>query len=196
MPNTDFALARINTNGSLDTDFDGDGKLYLSYGQNETYFSKITVQPNGKTLAVGHTRFGDAYSAYNFAVARINADGTYDPGFGDKGAKSISLYDSISCYGSEIALLSDNKIMVAGTTNTSNSTTEIAIARLNPDGSFDETFDGDGKLTMTLSSAGNGYYSYSEFEILPNGKVLIAGTMQPPSSGFKNTFVARLNRNF
>jgi len=192
LPNADFAIARIDTNGKLDTGFDGDGRLYLSYGQSETHFGKIIVQPDGKTLAVGWAKFGNSSLVDNFAVAKFNSDGTPDISFDIDGKKSISFYDSISCGGAEISLQPDNRIMVAGTTSTNNYASEIAIAKLNPDGSFDESFDSDGKLTVNLSTVENEYYSYSRFKILPNGEILIAGIVQPPSTNFRNIFIARL----
>ena len=193
--NTDFALARINTDGNLDTDFNGTGKLYLSYGQSETYFSKAIVLPNGKILVVGKTRFGDNYNDYYMAVARFNTDGTPDTSFDNDGKEYIPFYDLISSSGTEISLQPDNKIIVAGITYNNVNFTEIAIAKLNPDGSLDETFDGDGKLTLALPSAVNESYSYSKMKILPDGKILVSGSIQFPSTNEQNVFVARLKSN-
>jgi len=190
VPNEDFALARLNADGSLDTDFDGDGKLYLAYGQSETYFLSMTKQTDGKTLAAGSSKFSGGYGNYNFAVARFTIDGTADSSFGTDGIKSISFYDQLSCSASEINVLSDDKIVIAGTTSTSNFTTEIAIAKLNQDGSFDDSFDGDGKLTLDL---GGNSYSYTAFKILPDGKILVAGTITEYSTTTtRNVFLARL----
>ena len=199
LTNTDFALTRINTDGSPDNNFSGDGKLYLSYGQSETNFNKIILQPDGKTIAIGRTRSGTGYSDFIFAITRYNNNGTPDNSFDEDGKKSISFYDQQPCIATEVFVQPDNKIVIAGTTQTSNYQTEIGIAKLNPDGSFDETFDGDGKLMLSLSSLFPGdaaYYSISKIKILPNGKMLFAGSVQIYSPTYEqNIFVARLNSN-
>lgn len=73
--NSDFAIVRYNTDGSLDTSFGGTGKVVTAIGTNgETAFSVI-VQPDGKIVVAGSTYNG---SDSDFAVARYNADGSLD----------------------------------------------------------------------------------------------------------------------
>src|SRR5262249_12672180 len=67
----DFALARYNADGSLDTSFDGDGKVTTDIGLSDQGNS-VTVQADGKILVAGVTGIGD------FALVRYNADGTLD----------------------------------------------------------------------------------------------------------------------
>ncbi len=83
-PFFDFALARYNTDGSLDasfgvggkitTDFDGNGGADLAFA--------LALQPDGKIVAAGST---SNIGVSGFALARYNADGSLDAGFGTAG---------------------------------------------------------------------------------------------------------------
>ena len=71
--NDNFALIRYNANGTLDTSFNGTGKLTTDIGSTDTGYS-VTVQPDGKILVAG-TSGGD------FALLCYNSDGTLDTRF-------------------------------------------------------------------------------------------------------------------
>ncbi|MCP4967356.1 MAG: hypothetical protein GY926_19260, partial [bacterium] len=74
----DFTLTRYNTDGSLDTDFDGDGKLTTAIGSGDDIGKSVTVQSDGKILVAGQSHNG---SDYDFALVRYNADGSLDTTF-------------------------------------------------------------------------------------------------------------------
>ena len=74
--NNDLALMRFNADGSLDTSFDGDGKVTTDLGGWEIG-SSATVQSDGKILLAGTTDT-------DFALVRYNADGSLDAGFNGK----------------------------------------------------------------------------------------------------------------
>ncbi|WP_248783003.1 delta-60 repeat domain-containing protein, partial [Streptomyces exfoliatus] len=48
----DFALARYNTDGSLDTTFNGDGRVTTDFGGDDVA-ERVAVQADGKIVAVG-----------------------------------------------------------------------------------------------------------------------------------------------
>ena len=52
----DFALARYNGNGSLDTSFDGDGILTTDFNSPSDVADSVAVQDDGKIVVVGSTR--------------------------------------------------------------------------------------------------------------------------------------------
>src|SRR5207342_1892113 len=67
----DFALARYNPNGSLDTSFSGDGKQTTDFGSvRYDQANGVAVQADGKIVAVGIAGGG------NFALARYNPNGS------------------------------------------------------------------------------------------------------------------------
>ena len=67
----DFAVARFNSDGSLDTSFSGAGRVTTEFGSANDSAYSIKVQTDGKILVVG-------YSGSNFALARYNTDGSLD----------------------------------------------------------------------------------------------------------------------
>ena len=177
---TDFALARYNTDGSLDTSFDDDGKLILDMGSTVDRANAVLIQPDGKIL-VG----GMGGSILDFALARLNSDGSLDTSFGTGGKVSTAIgasTDSISA----LALQSDGKILAAGFASGGG----FALARYNSNGTLDTTFDTDGKLTLaplTTSAQGRGVV------VQPDGKIVVVGR---DSNGSVNVMaLARFNAN-
>ncbi len=163
----DFALARFNSDGSLDTTFDGDGKVRTTFGgsgQTEALRS-LAVQADGKIVAAG---FGGENSVRGFALARYNADGSLDATFDGDG----KVVTQTSINGNEaanaVAIQPDGKIVAAGY-----SILQVALVSYNADGSLDTSFDGDGKAFTTINP--NGSATARAVLLEPNGKIVIAG---------------------
>ena len=130
-------FARLNADGSLDSSFLGDRT-----GPNGG-INALAVQSDGKVLIAGGFNFVDGIARTN--LARLNADGSLDSSF------AISLagrFDPLASLG----LQSDDKILIAGSFTGVNGATRDCIARLNPDGSLDDSF---------VTSVGGDYYSYN-----------------------------------
>src|SRR5262249_24482946 len=79
-----FALARYNSDGSLDSTFGGTGKVTTDFSLGNDVAKVLAIQSDGKFVAAGFTtpRFS---SVPKFALARYNADGSLDTGFGTNG---------------------------------------------------------------------------------------------------------------
>jgi uncharacterized delta-60 repeat protein len=117
-----FALARYNTDGSLDSSFDGDGRATTpGNGIND-----IVIQSDGKIVAAGSV----GVELPDFALARFNTDGSLDTSFGSGGLVVTDFFNSIDSI-QAIALQSDQKIVVAGVASTSNAVAsfDFALAR-------------------------------------------------------------------
>ena len=78
----DFALARFNNDGSLDTSFGSGGEVTTDFGGNGDVSQGIAIQMNGRIVAVGYTE-GDTDT--DFALARYKTDGTIEKSFGRAG---------------------------------------------------------------------------------------------------------------
>jgi uncharacterized delta-60 repeat protein len=78
----DFALARYNADGSLDTSFSDDGLQTTEFDGFDSAAS-VVLRPDGKIVAAGRTND-------DFAVARYNSDGTLDTAFSDDGLQVTS----------------------------------------------------------------------------------------------------------
>ena len=126
----DFAVARYNANGSLDTSFGGNGTGYrltdFGHGGDQAY--GMSVLSTGKVLLVG--RAESSSDALDFALARYNADGTLDATFGT-GGKVTTDFAGSSDYGETVAVQPDGDVIVAGASSTvgSNGATDVALAR-------------------------------------------------------------------
>jgi uncharacterized delta-60 repeat protein len=158
-----FALARYNANGSLDTSFDGDGKLTTDFGGFDDGALAVAIQTDGKIVAAG-----SSVSSAVFALARFNGDGSLDPTF-DGDGKVTTDVSSIGFEGAEaVVLQTDGKIVAAGRSNN-----DFALARYSTDGSLDASFDGDG-TTLTGFSSGSGDAAFSVV-LQDDGKIVAAG---------------------
>ncbi len=114
-----FALARYNSNGTLDTTFDQDGKLTTKFGiasdkYSEEQVSTVAIQPDGKIVAAGYALIGPfGIQDYDFALARYNSNGSLDTGFGNNGKKTTDFF-AMEDKAHAMVLQPDGKILLAG----------------------------------------------------------------------------------
>ncbi len=134
-----FALMRLNANGTVDTGFGTSGKVTTDFSGGNDFIRGIVIQADGKIVAGGTG--GDG-----FALARYDSNGNLDTSFGD-GGKVTTDFATVTDRGRAIAIQADGKIVVAGSANNN-----FAVARYNANGSLDTTFSGDGKLTTNFGT--------------------------------------------
>ncbi|MFN0140830.1 MAG: delta-60 repeat domain-containing protein [Pyrinomonadaceae bacterium] len=163
----EFALVRYNPDGSLDTSFDGDGKVTTQALSSSSVANAVAIQTDGKIVAVGGSF---ASSSYDFALVRYNTDASLDSSFGIGGkvATQISTgFDNASA----IAIQSDGKLVVAGYSSRG-LYNDFALARYNTDGSLDTTFDGDGTVTTPVLNTSDQAYAVA---IQSDSKIIAVG---------------------
>ena len=156
-------IARLNSNGSLDTSFDPG--IGANYG-----LQTLAIQSNGKIL------IGGGFTSYNGTgrnyIARLNSDGSLDTSF-DPGAGADSTVQTL-------AVQADGKILIGGWFTSYNGIGRNRIARLNSDGSLDTSF-------APGTGADNAVYSLA---LQANGKFLIGGWF----NSYKGTDRSRIAR--
>lgn len=162
-----FALARYNSNGSLDTAFNGTGKVTTSMGSTLDTVYSVALQSDGKIVAAGSS-YG---SHYDFALARYNSDGGLDTTFNTTG-KVITPIGVGGNFAYSVILQSDGKIAVAGYADTG-STLDFALARYNSNGTLDTGFNGTGKVTTGIGTSDSNAYSLLQ---QADGKLVAAGS--------------------
>ncbi len=166
----EFSIQRFNPDGSVDPTFGTDGLAHINNQGCLNELKSIAIQEDGKIVAVGQSYLQNGDNA-EFAVIRFNINGTPDTSFNSTGMVLTDFNNGSQDYATAVAIQTDNKIVVGGY-SASNSDEDLAIARYNPDGSLDLTFDQDGKVTTDLGSFwDNGYAVY----IQPDDKIIIAG---------------------
>lgn len=160
-----FALARYNTDGSLDTSFDGDGLVTTDFaGLTFERANAIALQADGKIISAGQ-------GSSAFAVARYNTNGSLDLSF-DSDGKLTTAFGGTFEEALAIAIQGDAKIIVAGQTAKSVASEDnFAIARYNTDGSLDNSFDGDGKVTTDFGLVD----SATAVVLQGDGRIVVAG---------------------
>ena len=163
----DFALARYHPNGSLDSTFGSNGKVTTDFNSDHDRGHAIVIQPDGKMVVAGYS--GSALNQ-KFAVVRYNVDGTLDNAFGSNGRVTATMGPGWGG-ASDIALQSDGKIVVVGFTGTL-TTSYFAIARFTADGSFDSTFNGNGKQYTAITPF---HDQATAVAIQSDGRILVAG---------------------
>ncbi len=163
---TDFALFRFLTNGTLDASFNGDGIDRSSITMQDE-LTDVAIQSDGKIVAGGYSGAG---AAANFALVRYLATGTLDTSFSGDGKQTTDFAATADVI-EVIAIQPNGKIVVAGS-SVDGVNADTALARYDGSGELDFTFSGDGKLTTALSPGGDSAYSVA---LQADGKIVIAG---------------------
>jgi uncharacterized delta-60 repeat protein len=110
--NYDFALARYNGNGSLDTTFGTGGKVTTPIGVLHDDALALALQPDGKLVAAGYT-FAGPLGSDQFALVRYNADGSLDGTFGT-GGKVTTAIAGTAPVALAVVVQPDGKLVAAG----------------------------------------------------------------------------------
>ncbi|MEI7726598.1 MAG: choice-of-anchor Q domain-containing protein [Bacteroidota bacterium] len=170
-------VARYNTNGTVDISFGSLGLVMttLVSGENSSLNKSIAIQPDGKIVATA-TVYYNSYINSEFAVARYNSNGSLDiSNFASNtgiNAFNISGGDGTD-EANAMCLQVDGKIIVVGVSNTG-SHYGFAIARLNTDGSLDNTFGTNGS-TFSYIAGGNNIGGAYAVALQSDGKIVAAG---------------------
>jgi uncharacterized delta-60 repeat protein len=174
--NSDFALVRYNSDGSLDTTFNGTGKLTTAIGasSSEDGAHSVIQQADGKLVVAGYSYSG---GNYDFALVRYNSDGSLDTTFNGTGKLTTAIV-SLTDQANSVIQQADGKLMVAGYSRKSNENDDFALVRYNSNGSLDTTFNGTGKLTTAIGAARDQAYSVIQ---QADGKLAVAGYAELPT---------------
>jgi uncharacterized delta-60 repeat protein len=188
-----FAIARLNTNGTLDSTFNGNGRQTVDFGFDDRA-NGVAVQPDGKIVAGG---FDDAGAA-DFAVTRLNADGTLDTttfnptGAGALGSAPGKLTFNFGALGvvekaNALALQTDGKIVLGGFTGfggTPANPNNFAVARVTTGGTLDTSFNGTGLQTVDFG----GDDQANALALDSRGAIVLAGQTKGAAAGATQQF--------
>ncbi|HUM46796.1 MAG TPA: T9SS type A sorting domain-containing protein, partial [Chitinophagales bacterium] len=141
---THSAVVKYKPNGVLDSSFSADGTLTTFFSNMQSH--AMAVQPDGKIVLAGEVYAG---SSFDFGIMRLKSNGSLDSSF--QNAIAYTDFDGKDDYARAIALQSDGKIVVAGFSHDNALNGYRSIARYNPDGTIDSSFNG-GKISVSGSS--------------------------------------------
>src|SRR6185503_7609292 len=123
----DFALARYNANGSLDSTFGNGGKVTTDFFGHQDDAFAVAIQSDGKIIAAGSAE-NSSGSGSAIAVVRYNPNGSLDSAFGNAGKAIVDLGARSLAF--SVVIQSNGKIVVAGDAGQ----TGFLLARFNSDG--------------------------------------------------------------
>jgi uncharacterized delta-60 repeat protein len=181
----EMMVVRLNPDGSKDINFGIGGKVTINHGLYDDYAKSVAVQADGKILVGGSSTNNGSF--FQYTVARLNPNGSLDSGFDLDGIKTFSFSSSNEVV-KVIKIQDDGKILLAG--NSWYFNYDYLVVRLNPDGSFDTSFDSDGYAFFPVGPNDD---SPADLEIQPDGKILLGGSSQFPPNRFFS--IVRLNPN-
>ena len=167
----DFAVARYNTDGTLDSSFGVGGKVTTDFGLTDQA-SSVVVQPDGKIIVAGGTYATFPAGGGQFALARYNSDGSLDTSFGVGGLVRTT-FGSSGCFASALVLQRDGKIIAGGTNYIDLQTnSDFGLVRYNSDGSLDSSFGNAGEVSTEFDGLLD---NVSAVLLQPSGKIIAVG---------------------
>jgi uncharacterized delta-60 repeat protein len=176
---SNFCVARYETDGALDTTFFSTGtRTFDMYGQNDNA-AAVLSQTDNRVIVAGTCK--ETSSGNNrFCVARFYASGMPDDTFGTNGKRAVDVVATAVNSLTAAALQPDGKIVLAGTCLVSGIRLACA-ARLLPDGSDDASFGSSGK-SILLNYADDVYVT--SVAVQPDGKIVLGSYCNNGSNGF------------
>jgi uncharacterized delta-60 repeat protein len=174
-----FALARLNSDGTLDPTFGANGLVLTLFGLENAEALGAAIDPDGRIVVSGSS--GSAApregASRDFAFARYLADGTLDPSFGTAGTASFDFYGG-GDEAADLTIQPNGKLIAGGAVQTSFGDVFAAV-RLTTGGALDTSFGSGGKATA-FTDGGNS--TAEAVSLQKDGKIVLAG--EAAGSGF------------
>ena len=163
--NQSFLVARYNSDGSLDEDFDEDGIALTPMSSSGTYVNSAVLQTDGKILVAGSTTDGRDYET----IVRYNSDGSLDNSFGGDGIVKTEVGLGGKAY--SVLVQPDGKIITVGATYSP--CCDIgSVVRYDENGSLDEEF-GVGGIVIVNPPTSYAFYQVSGV-LQSDGRILVS----------------------
>jgi len=162
-----FALARYNANGSLDSTFGNAGKVVTFIGAGDAFATALVIQSNGRIVLAGYS---ETTQDHDFTLAGYTSNGTLDSTFGIGGLMTTDFSGGTDDIPYAMALQSDGKLVVAGHTG-DYPKLDFALARYNVDGQPDQGFGAAGKVATDIDLSDHAY----GIALQQDGKIVLAG---------------------
>lgn len=180
LANSDFGVARYNTNGSADTSFGTGGFATVNFSGGLDSATGVAVQPDGRIVLGGYARIG---SDYDFALARLTSAGALDSSFDSDGRVTRNVGTTFD-QASATLLMPDGSIVLVGRSNG-----DAALVRFNGDGS---PFAGFGSGGVVIVNLGGTNDLANAVALDSEGRLVVVGAAGG-STSTRNFAVMRVN---
>lgn len=183
-----MAVARFNSDGTLDTSFSSDGRQSVTFSGGRSSAQAVALTPGGKPLLAGSASNG---TNLDFAVVRLDATGSVDGSFGTGGSVTTAI-GAGNDGANALQVLSDGRLRAAGYSATAGSNgQDIAVVGYKANGELDNTFGNGGKLLVNLG----GDDTANALRVQSDGRLLLAGASENLLTGLQSFAVVRINSN-
>ena len=196
----DFLVIRLNLDGSRDSSFGTDGATLIDFGEDYDIATDVAVQVDGKIIVAGYSGSSFGTPAGNtrdidFALTRLNPDGSIDSTFGDGGRATLDLGGDDE-YIAKIAVLPNGKIVIAGGTNLDGDF-DVVFARFEANGALDSSFGGSPIGGTTRVDLGGSQEQPYSMALQSDGKLIACGHSGPVAydSASGQMLAVRVNEN-
>ena len=165
----DAIVCRFNSDGSLDTDFNGTGWVNLALSQSIDRPTGILLLTDGRILVIGFAA-NDLLGIEMFAL-RLMPDGSFDTTFGTDGVARYDIGDGDDA-ATDVLLQPDGKALIGGRANNGNDN-DLCVIRINEDGSLDDSFGSNG---VVITDVAADYDEIISMVLQPDGKLIVGGS--------------------
>lgn len=169
--NSHILIIRYLPEGKFDPTFGDGGRFVFDQPFLGREVSDVVIQNDGKILVVGSSRVPSNSEEFSFTIIRLDVDGSVDQSFANKGLAVFALTQ-----GSEIALAAtlqaDGKLLIAGTSSVNDSSGNLLVVRVNPDGTLDTDFGVGG---LAVINSGKEVNVAKAIGVSKEGKIVIGG---------------------
>lgn len=181
-----FALARLNSDGSLDAGFGSGGKVLYEFDLGGSAVAGVATDfvelPDGKLMVCGAVYVGVSVNA-DYGCMRFLADGTPDPTFPEV-VIPIDLGGDFLDVSTSLQRDARGRFVLAGAARRATDNTDFAVVRLSADGALDTSFGNYGVRVIDSLPASGGTDPErnnvtSAMLLQPDGTILIAGGAEP-----------------
>ena len=163
----EFALARYNPDGSLDSSFGSKGLVTTPIGADSAFCFAIGLQRDGRIVLAGYSEAGQGH---DFTLACYSSNGTLDSSFGSAGIAVTSFPGGSDDIGYALAVQRDGKLLLAGRTG-AYPVFDFALARYSSTGQLDQTFGSGGTVTTDFGNDDLGY----AVAVQRDSKIIVSG---------------------
>lgn len=181
---SDFAVVRYLSDGSLDGSFGSGGKVTTDRGNRIETALGLALQSDGRIVVVGRVASNSGLD-FAFGVVRYLQDGSQDASFAPLAFNFFGVNESDEAR--DVVIQSDGKIVVQGFASF-NGSFRYALARLNPDGTFDKGFGTSGLVSTDFS--GNDDFAHA-LALQADGKLVVAGQVSNRDRNHADFGIAR-----
>lgn len=159
--------------GTLDLSFGTNGEALIDAGSGYDWMNDLVIQPDDKIVVVGSIGAIGGGAFQDAIIIRYNADGTPDTDFGTNGQvvwTGTGGDDRLAA----VDIDDQGRIVAAGETELASGEMQMFILRLLPDGSYDNSFSGNGEVTRATSVYNDGSYA-RDVVCMDDGGIMVLG---------------------